>query len=442
MMSQEASAVSLSVRLSAHAEVRTVIQVFSLTYEFKLKPTKAQIAIFEDWLEQCRRVYNYALAERKDWFRSRSCAINACSLHSEYIIPVDTKRPTYASQCKGLTEARARILALNAVQVHVLQQTLKRLEQAFVSMWEQGHGFPRFKKVGTMRSFMFPQMGVNPVQNSAVKLPKIGWVKFRQSREIPDGTTLKQVRIVRRASGWYAMLTLQWDCHVSDVMPHGEAIGVDVGISHFAAVSNGKLFPNPRPFKKLERKLRLLQQRVSRKVKGSNNRRKAQVRVSNLHERIANTRKNYYWLLAHNLCDWAGTIFVEDLNLKGLARGFLGKHCLDAGWGQFFQVLEQCCRKRRVFFLKIDSKKTSQICPNCLVETGKKELSERIHSCSHCGYTTDRDVAAAQVVLIRGLAAVGHTVKMLSEGKAVALPMTKESSPYKQGARSVKGYLA
>jgi putative transposase len=141
-----------------------------------------------------------------------------------------------------------------------------------------------------------------------------------------------------------------------------------------------------------------------------------------------NTRKNYYWLLAHNFCDGAGMIFVEDLNLKALARGFLGKHCLDAGWGQFFQVLEQCCRKRGVFFLKVDSKKTSQICPNCLVETGKKELSQRIHSCQHCGYTTDRDVAAAIVVLIRGLAAVGHTVKMLSEGKAVALPVTKESS--------------
>lgn len=120
-------------------------------------------------------------------------------------------------------------------------------------------------------------------------------------------------------------------------------------------------------------------------------------------------------------------IFVEDLKLKGLARGFLGKHCLDAGWGQFFQVLEQCCGKRGVFFLKVDSKKTSQICPNCLVETGKKQLSERIHSCQHCGYRTDRDVAAAQVVLIRGLAAVGHTVKMLSEGKAIALPPMKES---------------
>ena len=406
------------------------MQVFTLTYEYKLKPTSAQVAIFEEWLEQCRRVYNYALAERKDWFKSRSCQINACSVHSEYIIPADTKRPTYGSQCKGLTEARAKIPALNAIQVHVLQQTLKRLEQAFVSMWEQGHSFPRFKKVGTMRSFVFPQMGVNPIQNSAVKLPKIGWVKFRQSRPIPDGATLKQVRIVRRSSGWYAMLSLQWDVSIPNVMPHGEAIGVDVGISHFAAVSNGKVFPNPRPFKKLERKLRLLQQRVSKKVLGSSNRKKAQRQVSSLHERIANTRKNYYWLLAHNLCEWSGMIFVEDLNLKGLARGFLGKHCLDAGWGQFFQVLEQCCRKRGVFFLKVDSKKTSRICPNCLVETGKKELSQRVHSCQHCGYTTDRDVAAAQVVLVRGLAAVGHTVKMLSEGKAVALPVMKESPSF------------
>jgi putative transposase len=404
------------------------MQVFSLTYEFKLKPTSAQITIFEDWLEQCRRVYNYALAERKDWFKSRSCQINACSLDSEYIIPADVKRPTYASQCKALTAHRKSNPNLQTVQSQVLQQTLRRLEQAFVSMWEHNHGFPRFKKAGTMRSFVFPQVAMDAVLDGAIKLPVIGWVKFRQSREIPEGASLKQVRIVRRSSGFYVMLTLQWAVGVPEAMPYGEAIGIDVGISHFAAVSNGKLFPNPRPFKKLERKLKLLQRKCSRKVKGSNNRQIAQVKVSHLHERIANTRKNYYWLLAHNLCDGAGMIFVEDLNLKGLARGFLGKHCLDAGWGQFFQVLEQCCRKRGVFFLKVDSNKTSQICPNCLVETGKKELSQRIHSCQHCGYTTDRDVAAAIVVLIRGLAAVGHTVKMLSEGKAVALPVTKESS--------------
>ncbi|WP_366048275.1 transposase [Microcoleus sp. PH2017_11_PCY_U_A] len=403
------------------------MQVLNLTYEFKLKPTSEQVFIFTDWLEQCRRVYNHALTERKDWFKSRSCQINACSLRSEYTIPAETKRPTYASQCKSLTANRKTNSNLQRVQSQVLQQTLLRLEKAFVSMWEQKHGFPRFKKPGTMRSFVFPQLRKNVVQGSTIKLPMVGWVKFRQSREIPDGATLRQVRIVRRASGWFAMLTLQWDVVIPDVMPHGEGIGVDVGISHFAAASNGILFPNPRPFKKLERKLKLLQRSVSRKVKGSSNRKKTQVKVSKLHERIANVRKNYHWLVAHNLCDLARMIFLEDLNLKRLARGFLGKHCLDAGWGQFFQILEQCCRKRGVFFLYVDSKKTSQICPNCLTETGKKELSERVHSCQYCGYTTDRDVAAAQVVLIRGLAAVGHTVKMLSEGKAVALPLTKES---------------
>ncbi len=131
--------------------------MFHLTYEFKLKPTTRQIEIFENWLEQCRRVYNYALADRKHWFGSRSCQINACSIRSEFIIGAETKRPTYASQCKSLTTARANIPALSAVAVQVLQQTLKRLEKAFVSMWEQKHGFPRFKKAGNMRSFVFPQ---------------------------------------------------------------------------------------------------------------------------------------------------------------------------------------------------------------------------------------------------------------------------------------------
>ncbi|NEQ14576.1 MULTISPECIES: transposase [unclassified Moorena] len=407
--------------------------MFNLTYEFKLKPTAKQVSLFEDWLEQCRKVYNYALVERKDWYKSRSCQINACSLPREYIIPADAKRPTYASQCRGLTAARKAIEELRAVQVHVLQQTLKRLEKAFVSMWEQGHGFPRFKKQGQMRSFVFPQLGVKPLEANRVKLPKIGWVKMRQSREIPADAVVKQARVVKRSSGWYVMLTLAWDVDVPQVMPHGEALGIDVGISHFVAVSNGALFPNPRPFKRLERKLKLLQKRVSRKRIGSRNRVLAQKKVSKLHERIANVRKDYHWELAHNLCDWAGMIFVEDLNLKGLARGMLGKHCLDAGWGQFFQILEQCCFKRGVYFQKVDSKKTSQICPNCLTETGKKTLAERVHHCEDCGYTTSRDVAAAQVVAMRGLAAVGHTVKMLSEGKFVGIPLKKESPSFKGG---------
>jgi putative transposase len=401
--------------------------VFNLTYEFKLKPTHVQAQTFEDWLEINRRVYNYALAERKDWYLSRSCWINACSLKHEYIIPVETPRPTYANQCKALTTAKREFPELKKVQSQVLQQTLKRLEVAFVAMWERNHGFPRFKKFGRMRSFVFPQMQGGRLKPGMVNLPVIGWVKFRQSRGIPDGGVVKQARVARKVSGWYVMLTVQWDVSVPSPIPRGEALGIDVGLTSFIATSNGLTLNRPRFFVDTERKLKLLQQRVSRKRIGSNNWHKAQKKVASLHEYVARCRKDWHRKLSHQICNNTGMVFVEDLNLVGLSRGMLGKHCLDAGFGQFFNILEQTCFKRGVYFQKVDSRKTSQICPNCSVETGKKELSQRTHICSNCGYTTDRDVAAAQVVLIRGLAAVGHTVKMLAEAKFIGIPVKQES---------------
>jgi putative transposase len=402
--------------------------VFNLTYEFKLKPTQSQIGMFEKWLETHRRVYNYALAERKDWYKSRSCQVNACSLQSCYIIPADAPRPTFASQCKSLTGVRKDNEYLKRVNAQSLQQTLRRLEKAFVSMWEQNHGFPRFKKPGRMRSFSFPQLGQNPLLNGFVKLPVIGAVKMRQSRDIPDGGVVKQARVVKRASGWYVMLTIQWDVSVPSITPQGNAVGIDVGLISFVATSNGLLIKRPRFFVDAERKLKLLQQRVSKKRLGSNNWKKAQKKVALLYEYVANCRKDWHRQVSHQICDNVGMVFVEDLNLVGLSRGILGKHCLDAGFGQFFNILEQTCLKRDVYFQKVNSRKTSQICPSCSFETGKKELSERTHICSNCGYTTDRDVAAAQVVAIRGLATVGHTVKMLAEGKFIGIPKTQESS--------------
>lgn len=290
-------------------------------------------------------------------------------------------------------------------------------------MWEKNFGFPRFKKLGRMKSFVFPQLGKSPLKQGMVSLPKIGWVKARQSRDIPVDAVIKQARIVKRASGWYVMLTLQWNVSVPQTTPSGEGLGIDLGLLSFLATSSGITLPRPKFFVDLQRKLKLLQQRVSRKKLGSNNWRKAQQKVARLQEHIRNTRKNFHWYTAHLLCTQAGIIFVEDLNCKALAAGMLAKHCQDAAWGQFFNILKQCCLKRGVFFMEVDSRKTSQICPNCLVETGKKNLSERIHQCNSCGYTTNRDVAVAQVVLSRGLAAVGLTVKMLNEGKVVGLPM-------------------
>ncbi|MFB8793140.1 MAG: transposase [Microcoleus sp.] len=151
--------------------------MITLAYEYKLAPTPEQIKTFDNWLEVCRSVWNFALRERKDWVNSRKCALKACSILSEYIIPADAKRPTYAGQCKGLTRAKQEYPHLKTVHSQVLQQVLKQLETAFVSIWERGFGFPRFKK--KMRSFVFPQMKTEYLVGDVVKLPSIGMVPIR-----------------------------------------------------------------------------------------------------------------------------------------------------------------------------------------------------------------------------------------------------------------------
>ena len=339
----------------------------------------------------------------------------------------DAPKPSYHWQCKSLAAAKKDIPELASPHTHVLQQALRTLEASFVAMWERGHGFLRFKKSGRMRSFLFPQMGVNPVQGNKLKLPKIGTVKMRLSRPIPEGFELKQVRIVKKASGWFAMLCLQLGVSVPDAMPHGHSLGIDLGLLSFLATSDNETIARPKFFVDAQRKLKLLQKRVSSKIKGSNNWRKAQAKVSLLHEHISNTRIDFHFKTAHHLCNSAGMIFAEDLNLKAMSRGMLCKHTLDAGFGQFLNILKWVCSKRDVFFAKVDANLTSQTCPNCQTHTGKKDLNERVHSCPHCGYKTDRDVAAAQIVMQRGIVAVGHTVLKLSEGKDISLPMKKES---------------
>jgi putative transposase len=114
----------------------------------------------------------------------------------------------YASQCKLLTGAKKVLPHLKEPYSQVLQQVLQQLEKAFIGMWEQERGFPRFKKPGRMRSFLFPQFNESPVVREGLQLPKLGWVQMRLHRPIPEGFDIKQVRIVKRASGWYAMLYL------------------------------------------------------------------------------------------------------------------------------------------------------------------------------------------------------------------------------------------
>jgi putative transposase len=190
--------------------------MLTLTYEYKLAPTKQQAEEIDHILDVCSSVWNYALRERKDWIASRKSPINACSLRGEYIMSADTPYPGFKEQCQALTQAKKSSPRLKSVNAQVLQQVLRKLEKAFKDMKDRKFGFPRFKQRGRMRSFVFPQLCKNPLGQGVVKLPNIGLIKFRQSRPYPEGFQVKQARIVKRASGCYLMLCFQSEVDIPE----------------------------------------------------------------------------------------------------------------------------------------------------------------------------------------------------------------------------------
>lgn len=377
-----------------------------MTFRYRIYPNLEQEQQMLNWLETCRKVYNHAVRERKDWINSRKCQVDRCSLASEYIIPADAPYPNYYAQKKALTAAKTDFPLIKAVHSQVLQDVIGRVESAFAFMKERGFGFPRFKKFGQFKTLNFPQLQADPIRGTQIKIPKVGLMPIVLHRPLPEGFEIKSLRVVRKHSGWYVTLCLQADVVIPDVPPHGNAIGIDVGLSYFLSTSDGEQIARARFFDKLHRKLELLQRCLKRKQKRSNNRAKLIQKIGRVHEQIAASRLDWQFKLAHHLCDRAGMIFVEDLDFRIMAKGMLGKHTLDAGLGQFVnQVLPWVCFKRGVYYGKVDPNGTSQTCPDCGARV-KKDLSVRIHECHECGSVKPRDVAAGQVICARGLSGV------------------------------------
>ena len=203
------------------------------------------------------------------------------------------------------------------------------------------------------------------------------------------------------------MLTFQADIAIPEPPLVGHMVGVDVGLEYFLSTSDGLQVERPRFFVDLQRKLKSLQRRLKRKQLGSANWKKAQLTVARLHEQIARTRKDFHFKAAHQLCDTAAVIVVEDLNLIGLSRGIVGKHMLDAGHGQFLNsVLPWVGFKRGKAVVKENAGGTSQECPDC-GDAVRKSLSTRWHECP-CGSSMPRDVASGLVLQNRFLGRGAH----------------------------------
>jgi putative transposase len=385
--------------------------MFNLNYTYRIYPDEKQVSMLHDWIETCRKAYNYALRELKDWIASRKCPIDRCSLESEYIMSADYPFPGYQQQQNNLPKAKKDFPRLAAVPSQVLQTTIRRLHDARDFFQKRGYGFPRFKKYGQMKSILFPQFSTNPITGGQIKLPKLGKVQVNLHRPIPDSASgsdvgassfvVKQVRIVKKAMGWFAVVTIHSDISIPDPVPHGHFIGIDVGLNNYLATSDGFVEPGRKFFKTEHRRLLVLQRRLSKKKKRSKNYEKARIKVERQHNHIAFKRKDYQFKLAHKLCDMASTIFVEDIDFRIMAKGFLGKHTIDAAFGQFRSILAYVGKQRDVYVAEVNHRGTSQTCPNCRIEVSK-ELKDRWHSCPECGYQADRDVASAQEICNRG----------------------------------------
>jgi len=380
--------------------------MLTMNYRYRIYPNITQEQSLFEWMDICRVAYNYGLREIKDWCNSRKCLVDRCSISHEYIMPADSPFPSEVKQLNALPNAKKIFPRLSEVPSQVLQQALKQLHRAWEGFQKVGHGFPRFKKFGQFKSLLFPQFKQNPVNEVHIALPKLGLIPINLHRPIPNGFVVKQVRIINKADIWYASINIQCDVSVPSPIPHGHPIGVDVGLEKFLATSDGVLVKSPKFLKVMQSKLKLLQRRLSRKNKRSKNYEKQRIKVARLHHTIDNTRKDFHFKQAHALCDAGDMVFMEDLDYRTLAKGMLGKQMLDAGFGQFRTIVKYVCWKRGKFFAEVDARGTSQECPECGTKV-KKDLSVRVHSCSNCGYTTDRDIASGQVIRNRGIELIG-----------------------------------
>ena len=364
----------------------------------------------EHWLELLRRHWNYALGQRLDWLSARRCQVNACSLIRCPMGEIPSE-PPYYSQAAGLKETKRLFPEYQGIYAEVQQQNLIRLKKA----WEHWRycdqsgkraGRPRFKKASNLRSFVFPRIngpkaGAH-LKEGGLKLSRIGEMPVIQHRPIPDGVKVKTCTIVRKADGWYCCISAD-DISVPQPLPVENiktAIGIDVGLEKFLVTSDGDAVETPQFFRKAETLLARRQRQLARMVKGSNNWKAKQNQIARLWLTIKRQRTDFFYRVAHWLCDHYDLMAYEKLNIKGLARTQLAKSILDAAWGEFLSILQAVAVKRGKHGVEVDAKRTSIECSECDAEV-RKELSERVHHCPSCRLIIDRDWNAARNILYR-----------------------------------------
>jgi putative transposase len=358
------------------------------TYRYRLYPNEEQRNALSEILWVACWLYNRALDyRRKRWNESR-CSV---SYYEQAGMWKDWRN-------EELEDNQLRLLNMSAGQ-----QVLRRLDSNYKQFLKGKRGFPRFKKASRFNSVNYKPGDGAQVKTNRLYVQNVGLVKVRWHRELPEGK-IKNIVVLRKPSDWYVLF--QVDVPEQPVEKStNPPVGMDMGITHALALSDGTTLDSPKSLQASLRKLRVLQRSVSRKKKGGKNRRKAVQKVARLHEHIANRRSDWWHKTTRNLIDTYGTIVLEDLSLKFmLQNGHLSRSAHDIGLGMFRTMLDYKANQAGVEIVMVNPRNTSQACSGC-GSIILKDLSVRVHRCPDCGLVLDRDVNAARNIL-----ALGHRV--------------------------------
>jgi putative transposase len=369
-------------------------------FKYELMPTGEQQRQMRRFVGSCRFVFNKALALQKERYERGE------------------KKLGYAGLCKELTAWRngAQTPWLADAPVHPLQQTLKDLERAYTNFFGKRADFPRFKKKGQSDSFRYPdpkQIKLDQA-NSRIFLPKLGWLRYRNSREALG--TVENVTVSQSCGKWF--VSIQTEREVEAPTPKGGAVGIDMGIARFATLSDGTCYAPLNSFKRHQDRLRKAQQALSRKTKFSNNWKRAKARVQRIHARIGNARRDYLHKTSTTISKNHAMVCIEDLQVRNMsksaagtldqpgnnvrAKSGLNKSILDQGWFEFRRQLDYKLAWNGGWLIAVPPQNTSRTCPACLHVSADNRQTQARFECVECGFEENADLVGAINVLRAG----------------------------------------
>ena len=368
-----------------------------LSRKFRVYPNRAQANALSAMLADFCGLYNAALQQRIEAWQRRRVSLN------------------YGMQASELKAVRACETGLERWSFSAEQQVLRRLDKAFKAFFGRvkrggAVGFPRFRASARHHAAEFRVGdGLTLRKNGRFGVVGVpGAIKVKWHREIGGDT--KSAILTRQGGKWFLIFHIDIPCAEAR---EGESVGIDVGLSTLAALSNGELIERPNWTKRAAKGLRRRQRELARCMRGSKRRAKVKARLAAYQAGIGRRRTDMLHKLSAGLTARFASIAVEKLNIKGLARGMLAKHVNDAAWAQLVSMLIYKAAKAGGAIIEVDPRGTSQTCPECGT-IAKKALDVRIHRCD-CGCVLDRDVAAAMVVHFRAFGFwPGHGLKVLS----------------------------